>query len=268
LRKINLKNQTMFTDFNTILGQSVNLTELYDFLELDKSQYSRFVKSKILKNEFAEYNKDYLTIVSSENLGKRGNFRQEYILHIDFAKKICMVSKSKKAEEIRNYLVKLTKQVENNDLLNHDQIIYLTKLKEFFKYAENQKQIEKIHLQKFVENSTSKIPYAEFHSYRNQILEIEPEKIDQLIKNFCIENQRNLPKKSDKRTLLNVIDNHITLKNAIWDFLNIKGEINALKLANLVKRMADAENLQCYQRNENNFFQSKENIHIKEISNL
>jgi hypothetical protein len=158
------------------------------------------------------------------------------------------------------------------DYLTPDEIIQLTYYKEFFKFVEKQLEYEKKHKSKFFIENTNKFlkknqnPYIEFNVWRNKILEIEPQKIDSLIKEYCIENQKNI-KNFNKHQKLNLLDNHLGLRNAVWDFLTIKGEINALKLANLVKRMADAENLTIYKKNENNLFQQKENINELKILN-
>lgn len=65
----------MFETFDTKLGQSVKMTELYDFLGLDKSQYSRFVKKELIDSYYFEDGKDYSTLMSSNAiLGRRGQY--------------------------------------------------------------------------------------------------------------------------------------------------------------------------------------------------
>lgn len=249
----------MLTTIESNLGQSVKMTELYDYLELDKSQYARFVKKEILQNAYCELNKDYSTLMSNEQKG-RGKFRKDYFIHIDFAKKLCMISKSKKGNEVRNWLVEITKQVENKDLLTHDQVLYLTALKTFFKYVEHQKQIKSEHLNKFVSQSKQNNPYAEFHNWRNSILGIEKSEIDKMIIEFTVKNQKQINSSISKDRIINLLDSYSGLKNAVWDFLSIKGEVNALKLSELVKNMAKVENLSIFQKNEDNLFQQKEEL--------
>lgn len=243
--------------FESKLGQSVKATELYDFLGMAKSQYSRFVIKEMLENPYATIGKDYSTTLSSENEGKKGQFRKEYHLHIDFAKKLCMVSKSKKGNEIREYLVKLTTQVEENDLLTHEQVILLSKLKVVFSYISECKNATSLHIEKYVEKSNSKNPYAEFHAMRNEILKIDPETINERIKLFCIENQRLLPKKNDKTEKLLILDKYEVLRNGVWDFLMSKNNNQSLKLANLVKEMAMVEQTIMNRVNESNLINNK-----------
>jgi phage anti-repressor protein len=107
----------MIQTYQSELGQSVLSTELYDYLGLTKSQYSRFIKRELIDNYYFEIGKDYSTrMASNAILGKKGQFRQEFNIHIDCAKKLCMISKSKRGDEIRNELVQLTKKVEDLSL--------------------------------------------------------------------------------------------------------------------------------------------------------
>lgn len=236
--------------FETKLGQSVKSTDLYDFLELEKSNYSRFIRKEILDNPFAEEGKDYSSCMTSENIGKKGNFRKDYNLHIDFAKKLCMVSKSGKGNDVRNYLVNLTKKVENNDLLTHEQVIYLSKLKAVFSFISECQKAEELNKNVFIQESNSKNPFAEFHKMRNEILKLDPFTIDERLKQYCIENQRLLPKGKTKIEKLIVLDKYEVLRNGVWDFLTATKSEQALKLANLVKKMAEAENLAIKRVNE------------------
>jgi len=134
----------MIQTYETEIGQSVKATELYDYLGLKKGNYSRFIRKEVIENPYSD-EKSYSSFGTSEI--RHGRFRQEYYLHIDFAKKLCMVSRSPKGNEIRDELVSLTKKVEDGDLLNHDQILAITRLKEIFKYVTRCKDAELIHLE-------------------------------------------------------------------------------------------------------------------------
>lgn len=83
----------------------VTARELYDFLNLSKGQFSRWAKTNILENAFALENIDYKgfdTVVE-------GNETTDYELSIEFAKKLCMVSKSERGEQARNYFIAVEK---------------------------------------------------------------------------------------------------------------------------------------------------------------
>ena len=83
--------------------QLVSARELYEFLELDKSQWARWTKKNI--EEIFEENQEYqrLDIVSN------GNNTTEYILKLDVAKELAMLSRSEKGKEIRKYFIELEK---------------------------------------------------------------------------------------------------------------------------------------------------------------
>jgi phage anti-repressor protein len=111
------------------LGQSVYMTELYDYLQMEKSHYVHFIKRNIVENPYADSENDYsLLMASNAKIGQRGRFRKEYEIHIDFAKKLCMVSKSLVGEQIRNELVQLTKQVETGNMFSKEQINFMLEL--------------------------------------------------------------------------------------------------------------------------------------------
>lgn len=249
----------MIQIIETKLGQSVKMTELYDYLELSKNYYSRFIAKEIENNPYCVDNVDCYTPVQVTS--ESGRYRQEYFVHIDFAKKICMLSKTKKGEEIRNELVKLTKQKENLDLLTHEQVLFLTALKTFYKYVENQTEIKNEHQKKYVSEHPNKFNrFAEFNIWRNKMLDIEPKTLNKMVIDFTVKNQKQINKSISKDRIINLLDSYDGLKNAVWDCLNVRGEINALKIAELVKNMAKVENLAIFKTNETDLFRTKENI--------
>lgn len=77
--------------------QVVSARELYLFLGLDKSNWSRWYKKNIVDNEFAIENVDYQGFVFETN----GNNVQDFALTIDFAKKLSMMTKSEQGEKAR-----------------------------------------------------------------------------------------------------------------------------------------------------------------------
>jgi phage anti-repressor protein len=245
----------MITTYQTEIGQAVKATELYDYLGLDKSQYSRFIKRELLENPYAD-EKSYSVLVSSEI--RHGRFRQEYYLHIDFAKKLCMVSKSKKGNEIRDELVALTKKVENYELLNEDQILFLVQLKEVFKYVSNCEKAEKMHMAKFVEAAPDKRwAYPDFHKMRNTLLGLGQEELNNRLKAYCVENMATTSAK-DKRTKLFLLDRYEILRNGIWDYLMCSENEQSMRLANLAMKMARLEGTPIERQNEKTLYRDYE----------
>lgn len=79
--------------------------ELYEFLELEPSQYSRWCKTNLLENEFAEEKTDWGSLDIDVEYSGRGQRAANYWLTISFAKKLCMMSKSERGEQARNYFI-------------------------------------------------------------------------------------------------------------------------------------------------------------------
>lgn len=79
--------------------------KLYAFLELDSSNYSRWCKSNITGNEFAEENVDYWAFVINDEWG--GQATKDYKITAHFAKKLSVKGNSEKAEEAREYFTRL-----------------------------------------------------------------------------------------------------------------------------------------------------------------
>ena len=76
--------------------------KLYEFLGMDNKNYSRWVKSNITENQFAEEGTDFHSSCMTSERG-RGNFAQDYKLTAQFAKKLSMMSKSERGEQARDY---------------------------------------------------------------------------------------------------------------------------------------------------------------------
>ena len=97
--------------------------KLYSFLELNKAVYSRWCRSNITENDFAEEGVDFIVFnanvenfkgenstsmlsLSDKPKTGRGN-TQDYILTATFAKKLAMASNSAKGEQAREYFIKV-----------------------------------------------------------------------------------------------------------------------------------------------------------------
>lgn len=76
---------------------------LYDFLGLAKGQFSRWAKTNIVENPFAESGVDY----EGFDIDVEGNKTKDYRLSANFAKKLSMQGKTEKAEQARDYFIKV-----------------------------------------------------------------------------------------------------------------------------------------------------------------
>lgn len=77
--------------------------KLYDFLEMDSSHYSRWIKSNITENQFAEENVDYWAFATNGERNFNPNPTQDFKLSARFAKKLSMTQKNEKGELARDY---------------------------------------------------------------------------------------------------------------------------------------------------------------------
>ncbi len=165
-------------------------------------------------------------------------------------------------EELQR-LREIEKQKFSYDLLNHDQILSLIRLKEVFKYVAHQELVEDAHRDVYAAQSGSQNPFADFHKWRNEILNISPKVIDERIREYCDNHQVALTKtllRKTKREKILLLDSYESVRNSVWDFLQLKGEINAINLANLVEAMLRTENGQVLRKNEDNLFEEKQNL--------
>lgn len=90
--------------------QAVSVSDLYTFLELDKSNFSKWIEKTIINNDYAIEWEDYILQHGLEYESRN------YILSIDFAKKISMRSNSKKWEEVRKYFLECEKRAKVNNI--------------------------------------------------------------------------------------------------------------------------------------------------------
>ena len=96
---------------------SVNARETYDYLGLAKGQFSRWIKSAIEKYDFVQ-NEDYITIDTDVEGVK------DYIVSLDVAKELCLVSNTPKGKETRKYFINFEKK-HQRILTTSEQIILL-----------------------------------------------------------------------------------------------------------------------------------------------
>jgi anti-repressor protein len=84
--------------------------KLYAFLELSPSNYSKWCKTNILENEFADENVDYWAFVLNDEWG--GQATTDYKLTAHFAKKLSVKGNSEKSEQAREYFTTVEEKVK------------------------------------------------------------------------------------------------------------------------------------------------------------
>jgi anti-repressor protein len=102
--------------------ESVSAKELYDFLELDKSHYSRWVQKNIVGEQFFVEGVDYQGFAIVAN----GNETMEYAISIDMAKELSMLARNAKGKEARRYFIEVEKKAKAISISGPDQMRALT----------------------------------------------------------------------------------------------------------------------------------------------
>lgn len=106
-----LETTKMQTPIEIALGVDENgmttASKLYSFLELNTSNYSKWCKTNITENEFAEENVDFTRFVLEYESGVGTKEREDFKLTSKFARKLSMTQKNHKGEIARDYFATL-----------------------------------------------------------------------------------------------------------------------------------------------------------------
>lgn len=106
-----IKHTVAQTPIEIALGVDENgmttASKLYSFLELNPSNYSKWCKTNIAENEFAEENVDFTRFVLKYESGVGIKEREDYKLTSKFARKLSMTQKNHKGEIARDYFATL-----------------------------------------------------------------------------------------------------------------------------------------------------------------
>ena len=111
--------------------------KLYEFLGMDSSNYSRWCKSNITGNEFAEENVDYWAFVINDEWG--GQATTDYKLTASFAKKLSMKGNGEKAEQARQYFITVEDKAKEM-VVNRSQLS--PQMQMFYAIADGQAKLE------------------------------------------------------------------------------------------------------------------------------
>lgn len=109
-------NTAMQTPIEIALGVDENgmttARKLYEFLELEPKNYSRWCRTNITENEFAEENVDFWAFVVNDERNFNPKPTTDYKLTAHFAKKLSVKGNSAKAEEAREYFTRLEEKAK------------------------------------------------------------------------------------------------------------------------------------------------------------
>jgi len=116
----------------------VSAKELYLFLGYDKKHWARWYKKNITDNDFLIENIDYETFSTMVN----GNESFDFSLTIDTSKRISMMARSEKGEEIRKYFIECEKQVKSITTPSYQIEDPIERAKHWIKEQEEKKALE------------------------------------------------------------------------------------------------------------------------------
>jgi phage anti-repressor protein len=92
---------------------AVSARHLFDILEFKDNNFTRFCNRYILKNEFAVEGVDYEHLVHRTYLPNNAmRDMKDYALSFDFTKRLCMLSKTAKGKEIRQWFIEREKKLQ------------------------------------------------------------------------------------------------------------------------------------------------------------
>ena len=161
--------------------QAVQCSELYKALGLQTTNYKRWYKRNITKNNFALCGVDFLPLAYPKDnqnqqpefigypLGEiTSNREQDFILTLDFAKKLAMLTRTEKGEQVRNYFLQCERIAHNQQSDKYTQL--LTELQ----YYRRMEQIR----------ATRRMLNAEMRLIKENLTELLKVPVNQLTFNF------------------------------------------------------------------------------------
>nr|DAG36522.1 MAG TPA: AntA/AntB antirepressor [Caudoviricetes sp.] len=113
--------------------------KLYEFLELSPSNYSKWCRTNIIENDFAEENVDYWAFVLNDERNFNPKPTTDYRLTAHFAKKLSVKGNSEKAEQAREYFTRIEEKVKQK-AIDYSQLS--PELRMFYTIADEQARIE------------------------------------------------------------------------------------------------------------------------------
>ena len=112
--KLVMKAQNEFPELLTNNeGIIESVRNLYLKLGLTEKNWSRWVNKNIKENEFFKENKDWWVLFTEKTTDKGGQKANDFKVTIEFAKHLCMMAKTEKAHEIRNYFIYLEEAIKD-----------------------------------------------------------------------------------------------------------------------------------------------------------
>lgn len=179
----------------------VSARDLYLGLGLNKSHWKRWYKTNIENNEYFMENVDWVGFAIEAN----GNETKDFAITLDFAKHICMMAKTEKSHEYRNYLLECERKMETKQL---DSYMIEDPIKRAKRWIEEQEQAQLLLEQKQQVIDTIVDDKTTFEQFNKQIVTI--------MNRICTQKSSKLS----------------TVYNEFYYYLNMKMGINVILRVN------------------------------------
>lgn len=98
--------------------QSISAIDLHQFLDVG-TEFAKWIQRRIDEYGFT-IEKDYLIIVKSDDISRKGPKQSDYILTLDMAKELAMVEKTEKGKAVRRYFIEVEKAARAGMLTTPD----------------------------------------------------------------------------------------------------------------------------------------------------
>ena len=251
----------------------IDAMDIYLYVEV-KTRFHTWLKRCIEYADLTE-GKDFIYTME-QSTGGRPSTKYEFT--IEAAKEMCIVSATKKAKELRKWLIGLSTKRENLELVTIKEAAFAMKVVNCLKYIENQKEAITIHKETFIQENNNRIDpryiYAEFAKYRAKIVGWNKDQTDEAINEYLNKHHgynRSKMLKTDMSTKLSVMDIGEAIRVAVLDILYSKHEDSKMaeNFSILCKKLAKEMEIQPEVNNQKNLFRDKEQIDsVKGIRNL
>ncbi len=242
----------------------IDAKQIYS-LVMVKSNFRMWIKRCIEQADFIE-GTDFRTNLCESTGGRR---EKAYEFTVDAAKEMCIISATAKAKELRRWLIDLSKQKENLELITIEQAAFAVKVINCLKYVDNQREAYSIHQKNYLDKRVNildkKNLYQEFNMYRNRITGWDKVSIEKAVDEFINEHSgydRGKAHKQNSSTKLTMMDIGEAIRVAALDILysqDTEADL-ANKFAEMCKKLAKEMKVTGEKENKETLYRHKENI--------
>lgn len=146
--------------------KAVSARELYLALGFEERNWAHWYKKNITNSSFALENQDWAPFVFKTsgdnqevtNARKYGNFSKDFALTLDFAKRLSMMARTQKGEEVRQYFLRCEQAIKS--LIPDDDVIIL-KAVGILQQRTAQLEAKVIQQQQVLEKQQPKVEYVD-----------------------------------------------------------------------------------------------------------